>query len=386
MAYTPIAPNPYLEMQKLDRAGVFPRFQNQTAQPASATKAFASTIAAPTRVTAGQVSQAAPVSVNQLAGGTVNAQTAGAQSLTAPSQITALNDDYYTNLENQATKRLNEQYFSDPSSISNKASNAMKQRGLFGSGLDVQGQQEIFKSFGGQLADLQGTLANQRAQQTQDVSKFNIQSLLDANKFDIGNQLDLSKFNVGTGVDVGKFNVGTGLDVGKTNIATASDLGKFNTGLGVDINKTNVAAGNDMGKFNTTLATDVATKNATLGTDVSKVNAGLGTDVSKSNAQLYRDVFNDNIAQKLDISKLKIGSGLDAAKIAADYGSEIFGAQVEDIKSNRESINKNIAEINDMAANDLISPEQRSQMINQIFLPYMNKEFGVRTGKTQGMK
>ena len=81
-----------------------------------------------------------------------------------------LDDDYFNTIEQQATQKLNDKFFGAPDSVQKNLTNTMNKRGLIGSGIEVGGMNQLYKTYGDELVDLQGTLAKQKAETTQDVA------------------------------------------------------------------------------------------------------------------------------------------------------------------------------------------------------------------------
>lgn len=110
------------------------------------------------------------------------------------------NDDYYKNLEGQATKRLNEQFFSNDNSVANQFKNTMARRGLIGSGIEVGGLNDLYKNFGSELSDLQNKLATQRTENLFETSKYN----KDIEKYNIETRNKLAELGLGAAGDEAK--------------------------------------------------------------------------------------------------------------------------------------------------------------------------------------
>lgn len=110
------------------------------------------------------------------------------------------NDDYYKNLENQATKRLNEQFFSNDNSVANQFKNTMAKRGLIGSGIEVGGLNDLYKNFGSELSDLQSKLATQKTQNLFETTKYN----KDIEKYNIETRNKLAELGLGAAGDEAK--------------------------------------------------------------------------------------------------------------------------------------------------------------------------------------
>lgn len=80
-----------------------------------------------------------------------------------------LGDDFFNSLEQQAQKRINDQYFGKTDSLLNRQTNQINQRGLIGSGVEQGAMSDLNKSFGSDLVDLQSNIAQQKAQAEQQV-------------------------------------------------------------------------------------------------------------------------------------------------------------------------------------------------------------------------
>lgn len=134
--------------------------------------------------------------------------------------LSGFGDDYYANLTDQATKRMQDQYFTSDKSLSNQLKNQMNKRGLIGSGIEAGATTDLYKDFGSELSDFQSNLASQKAQQDLDIARQNREFAFgldtqnqDVQKFNLGNQKDLALQNL----DVNKFNLGNQFDLDKFN-------------------------------------------------------------------------------------------------------------------------------------------------------------------------
>jgi len=87
--------------------------------------------------------------------------------------INSFGEDYYQNLYDQASKRLNEQYFNKSDSLQNQLTNQMNRRGLVGSGIEAGNTVDLFKNFGSQLADVSSNLATEKAKNDLETARYN---------------------------------------------------------------------------------------------------------------------------------------------------------------------------------------------------------------------
>lgn len=87
--------------------------------------------------------------------------------------IQGLGNNYYTNLVDSASKRLNKQYFGDADSLQARLKNQMNQRGLIGSGIEAGETADLFSDFGSQLADIQSNVLTEKARNDLEVEKSN---------------------------------------------------------------------------------------------------------------------------------------------------------------------------------------------------------------------
>lgn len=149
----------------------------------------------------------------------VTAQTLAGIDSNQFAPIQSFDDSYYQNLSNQASKRLQERYFTGADNILAQRENQIKRRGLFGSGIGENATNEVYKSFGDEMADVQAQLLTQQAENdlrlaqenrnfayglakdNQDTSKFNIQNLLDTSFRNIQNRDDLAKLGLSAALD-----------------------------------------------------------------------------------------------------------------------------------------------------------------------------------------
>lgn len=95
-----------------------------------------------------------------------------------------LNDNYFDLIEKQAAKKMQDRYFNNPDSLSRQFQNQMNKRGLIGSGIEVGGTNQFYKTYGDELVDLQSNLAQQRYKAAQDTAFKNKEiELSNANAF-----------------------------------------------------------------------------------------------------------------------------------------------------------------------------------------------------------
>ncbi len=73
-----------------------------------------------------------------------------------------LGDDYFDLIEERATKKLNERYFDSPDSLLKQQTNQMNKRGLIGSGIEANASNQLFKTFGDDLVDIQGDITTKK--------------------------------------------------------------------------------------------------------------------------------------------------------------------------------------------------------------------------------
>jgi hypothetical protein len=99
--------------------------------------------------------------------------------------LKGFDDAYYQNLNDQASKRLQQQYFTGSNNLSDQLKNQMNKRGLIGSGIEAGNTQSLYQDFGSKMADMSASLSTQRAQNDIEMSKFNR-----------GNALDIAKGNI----------------------------------------------------------------------------------------------------------------------------------------------------------------------------------------------
>lgn len=81
-----------------------------------------------------------------------------------------LGDDYFDLLEQQATKKLNERFFGAPDSLAKQQQQMFNKRGLIGSGIENQGQNQLYKTFGDELVNLQSDLAGKKIESQKDMA------------------------------------------------------------------------------------------------------------------------------------------------------------------------------------------------------------------------
>ena len=150
-----------------------------------------------------------------------------------PQTISGLDDSYYTNLADQAKKRLTEQYFSNDNSLSAQLKNQMNKRGLIGSGIEAGATSSLYKDFGSQLSDFESQLAYTKSMNDKDIEKFNVQNLIDSSYKNRDFGLNLDKYNTDTGYKV------TELGLGAAGDETTS-ANNFNSSMfGTEVNQRN---------------------------------------------------------------------------------------------------------------------------------------------------
>lgn len=177
-------------------------------------------------------------------------------------QLNGFDDNYYNNLSNQASKRLQQQYFTGDNSILAQRENQIKQRGLFGSGIGESATNSVYKTFGDEMANFQSTLATQRAQNDIDTQKYNIGNTLDITKsnkgyeqFNVQSLLDALKGNkeIETGnvnrtLDTAFKNQGDKLQLGQLGLSAAGDVARDSTNFDTKIFDTLVNQNNEADK------------------------------------------------------------------------------------------------------------------------------------------
>jgi|TARA_R100000501_G_C2631480_1_gene127789 hypothetical protein len=101
-------------------------------------------------------------------------QTERAEAVQAGGVGNQLGDPFFKGIEEQATKNLQRRFFQDPDSLARQQQQQFNKRGLIGSGLEVAGQNQLFRDFGDELVDIQSNVAQQRAKAAQDVAFKNV--------------------------------------------------------------------------------------------------------------------------------------------------------------------------------------------------------------------
>lgn len=99
---------------------------------------------------------------------------------TAPTATLAtdqLGDDYYSLIEQQASKNLQDKYFNNSDSLEKLLTNKMNKRGMLGSGIEAGATGDLYKSFGDELVDLQSNLSQQKLQSKQELESKNADTL-----------------------------------------------------------------------------------------------------------------------------------------------------------------------------------------------------------------
>ena len=73
-----------------------------------------------------------------------------------------LGPDYFDMIEKQATGKLQEKFFGGPDSLARQQQNMMNKRGLIGSGIEAGSANQLYKTFGDEMVDLQSNLGQKR--------------------------------------------------------------------------------------------------------------------------------------------------------------------------------------------------------------------------------
>lgn len=98
-----------------------------------------------------------------------------------------LDDDYFNSIEEQSKRKLNEQFFGAEDSLQKRLQNQMNRRGLIGSGIEVGGTNQLYKTFGDELVDLQSNVLQKRLESQKELAFKN-------KDIDLANALAVNEF------------------------------------------------------------------------------------------------------------------------------------------------------------------------------------------------
>jgi len=93
------------------------------------------------------------------------APTINVPTLDKVQTIPGFDQSYWDSIYNQSKKKLSDEYFGDTNSLQTKMIENMNARGLLGSGVEQKGNQNLYKTFGSQLADMESNLTRTQAEQ-----------------------------------------------------------------------------------------------------------------------------------------------------------------------------------------------------------------------------
>ena len=122
-----------------------------------------------------------------------------------------LGDDYFNMIEQQASKKLNDKFFGAPDSLSRQQQAMMNKRGLIGSGIEAGGQNQLYKTFGDEMVDLQSNLAQNRLETAKELAFKNKEI----------EQLNAASFN-----EAGLTNARMGTETALLNAARTTEAGQ----------------------------------------------------------------------------------------------------------------------------------------------------------------
>lgn len=256
--------------------------------------------------------------------------------------LTGFDDNYYQNLSDQASRRLQEQYFTKDDSILNQRSNELKRRGVFGDAIGENAVNSVYSSFADELADFESQLASAKAQNDIELAKYNkdfdfnvLKENREGDKFNITNTLDTSLKNRGFDFDIQKEN-----RAGQQfNINNALDAAVKNRDLQFDVTKENRAGD----QFNIKNVLDTILKNK----DIETANVDRSSDAAFKNQEL-RNFLTD----------LGFKAAGDDIRASSDFDTGIFKAEVDSAKANQESLSRDM----ELWSNIAKDPNQNADM------------------------
>ena len=215
----------------------------------------------------------------------VTAQTAAPKSATARTATArevggitdTLGDDYFNMIEQQASRKMNEKFFGAPDSLARQQQAMMNKRGLIGSGIEAGGQNQLYKTFGDEMVDLQSNLAQKRLETAKELAFRN-------------------------------------KEIEQANAAAFNEMGRFNVGAENEMSRFNVGAENEMGLANTKMLNETALQNA---------------------ARMTEAAQKDREFQGF-LSEIGLRGAADEARISTDFDTRMFEQQIKERDSERE--------------------------------------------------
>ena len=130
-----------------------------------------------------------------------------------------LGDDYFNMIEQQASRKMNEKFFGAPDSLARQQQAMMNKRGLIGSGIEVGGQNQLYKTFGDEMVDLQSNIAQKRLETTKELA-FKNKEIEQANASAFN---EMGRFNVGAENEAGLANARMGTETALQNAARTTE-------------------------------------------------------------------------------------------------------------------------------------------------------------------
>lgn len=272
--------------------------------------------------------------------------------------LTGFGDDYYRNLSDQASRRLQEQYFTKDDSILNQRSNELKRRGVFGDAIGENAVNSVYRSFADELADFESQLASTKAQNDIELAKYNkdfdfnvLRENREGDKFNITNALDTALKNRGFDFDIQKEN-----RAGQQfNINNALDTALKNRDLQFDVAKENRAGE----QFNIRNVLDTILKNK----DIETGNVDRSTEAAFKNQEVRNF-----------LTQLGFQAAGDDIRASSDFDTGIFKGEVDAAKANLDTESRELEMWADIANN----PNQNDRMRE-----YANRVISDKTANLQ---
>lgn len=298
--------------------------------------------------------------------------------------IHGFDDSYYNNLTEQATKRLQEKYFTNSGSLLDQRSNDLKRRGVFGSGVGESAISDLYRSFGDEMADFQAQIASEKARNdlelakqnrsfafdvarsNQDTQKFNIQNLIDAagqnRNFSYNlasNNQENQRANAEQALKTALENRSFGYNIARDNQENSRENAKqlletalSNRNFSYDLARDN----QDNEKFNIQNLLDIISKNS----DIAKFNAENSTEAQ------FRNAENRN-----KLAEVGLGAASDEAKTESDFLTRMFEQEVNLRNKDRESQDNSLENLISSLGNTNISSDTRGYLES-----LLNSQFG----------
>ena len=343
----------------------------------------------------------------------INPQSLSNLDANAFGNIQGFDDSYYNNLTEQATKRLQEKYFTNSGSLLDQRSNDLKRRGVFGSGVGESAISDLYRSFGDEMADFQAQIASEKARNdlelakqnrsfafdvarsNQDTQKFNIQNLIDAAGQNrnfaynlASNNQENQRANAEQALKTALENRSFGYNIARDNQENSRENAKqlLETGLanrsfGYDLARNN----QENERENAKQLVDTALANRNFSYDLARDNQenekfniqnlldiiSKNSDIAKFNAENSTEAQFRNAENRNKLAELGLGAASDEAKTESDFLTRMFEQEVDLRNKDRESQDNSLENLISSLGNTNISSDTRGYLES-----LLNSQFG----------